>query len=60
MKVAFTTVGCPDWKIEDVAGNARPYGFDGYLSLKWEKRWEPKMAPPKGAFPQYAYKVRAM
>ncbi len=28
-------------------------GFDGYLSLEWEKRWHPEIPGPEIAFPQY-------
>jgi sugar phosphate isomerase/epimerase len=29
MKLAFTTLGCPEWRIEDIPGRAKAYGFDG-------------------------------
>ena len=29
MKFAFTTLGCPDWTVEQVAAAARKYGYDG-------------------------------
>jgi len=28
-------------------------GYDGYLSLEWEKRWHPELPDPEIAFPQY-------
>ena len=28
-------------------------GYDGYLSLEWEKRWHPDLPDPEIAFPQY-------
>jgi len=28
-------------------------GYNGYLSLEWEKRWHPEIAGPEIAFPQY-------
>lgn len=33
-------------------------GYDGYLSMEWEKRWHPQIAEPEVAFPQYAAKLR--
>lgn len=33
-------------------------GYDGWLSLEWEKRWHPNLAAPSVAFPQYAAKLR--
>ena len=29
MKVAFTTLGCPDWKLDQIARNARDFGYEG-------------------------------
>ncbi|MCY3020702.1 MAG: sugar phosphate isomerase/epimerase [Planctomycetota bacterium] len=29
MKLSFTTLGCPDWTLEEIAKNAKTYGYDG-------------------------------
>jgi len=29
MKLAFTTLGCPDWTLDQVLAGAKEYGFDG-------------------------------
>jgi len=29
MKLSFTTLGCPDWDLATIAGNAKAYGYDG-------------------------------
>ena len=29
MKLAFTTLGCPDWDLEQIISRSREYGFDG-------------------------------
>jgi sugar phosphate isomerase/epimerase len=29
MKLSFSTLGCPDWTIEQIAAKAREYGYDG-------------------------------
>jgi sugar phosphate isomerase/epimerase len=29
MKLSFTTLGCPDWSLEQIAQNAKAYGYDG-------------------------------
>jgi sugar phosphate isomerase/epimerase len=28
-------------------------GYERYLSLEWEKKWKPELAPPEEAFPHY-------
>jgi sugar phosphate isomerase/epimerase len=29
MKLSFTTLGCPDWSLEQIAKNARDFGYEG-------------------------------
>jgi sugar phosphate isomerase/epimerase len=29
MKLSFTTLGCPDWSLEQIASNGKAYGFEG-------------------------------
>ena len=36
----------------------REHGYDGWLSLEWEKRWAPGLLPPETAFPAYAQFLR--
>jgi sugar phosphate isomerase/epimerase len=33
-------------------------GYDGWLSVEWEKRWHPELAEPEVALPQFAEIVR--
>jgi len=33
-------------------------GYNGYLSLEWEKAWIPDLPEPEEAFPQYGAKLR--
>jgi len=33
-------------------------GYDGYLTLEWEKRWVPELAEPEVAFPQFVAFMR--
>jgi sugar phosphate isomerase/epimerase len=35
-------------------------GYDGWISVEWEKRWHPEIADPAQAFPQYAQALRAL
>jgi sugar phosphate isomerase/epimerase len=33
-------------------------GFDGWLSVEWEKKWHPELAGPEVALPQHAARLR--
>lgn len=33
-------------------------GYDGYLSVEWEKRWHPELADPEIALPQHIAQLR--
>ena len=35
-------------------------GYDGYLTLEWEKHWHPDIAPPEVALPAYAPFMREL
>lgn len=60
-KIAIDTVmgfepclmGEGDLPHEQIYGVLKKGGFDGYLSLEWEKRWHPELPDPEIAFPQY-------
>lgn len=34
-------------------------GYQGWLSVEWEKKWQPQIAAPEVALPQYAERLRA-
>ena len=36
----------------------RGAGYDGWLSVEWEKKWHPEIAEPEVALPQHADKLR--
>ncbi len=38
----------------------RAGGYDGYLTLEWEKKWHPEIAEPEVAFPPYARYLREL
>jgi sugar phosphate isomerase/epimerase len=38
----------------------RAQGYDGWISLEWEKRWHPEIAEPEEVFPQYARRLRSL
>lgn len=35
------------------------HGYDGWFSVEWEKKWQPQIADPEIALPQYANLLRA-
>lgn len=35
-------------------------GYDGYLTLEWEKMWHPQIEEPETAFPQFAQFMRKL
>jgi len=53
-------LGAGDLPLADVLGRLKRDGFAGFLSFEWEKRWEPRLAPPEEVFPQYVHKVRSV
>jgi sugar phosphate isomerase/epimerase len=51
-------LGAGHLPLRDVLAQLKRDQFGGFLSLEWEKRWNPDLEPPERIFPQYAYKVR--
>ena len=35
-------------------------GYDGWVSVEWEKRWHPEVADPEIIVPQYAHRLREL
>ena len=38
----------------------RAFGYDGYLSLEWEKKWQPHLAEPEVVVPHYIRFMREL
>ena len=38
----------------------RAGGYDGWLTLEWEKKWHPEIEEPEVAFPGYARYMRGL
>jgi fatty-acyl-CoA synthase len=34
-------------------------GYRGWLAVEWEKKWQPQIAAPEEALPQYAQTLRS-
>lgn len=43
-----------------IVGMLADHGYDGWLSVEWEKRWQPAIADAHVALPWYADRLRAM
>jgi len=55
---AYCLLGDGDVPIKSMIDLLQTAGYDGWLSLEWEKRWVPELVAPEIAFPQYAAKLR--
>ncbi len=51
-------LGEGDVPLQEIVNLLKENGYDGYLSLEWEKAWHPEIAEPEVAFPQAAKKLR--
>ena len=51
-------VGDGDVPIAQCVDLLREKGFDGYLSLEWEKKWHPEIPEPEEIFPRYVDVMR--
>ncbi len=43
-----------DVPLEEMVALLKDGGYDGYLTLEWEKKWHPEIAEPEEALPAYA------
>ncbi len=51
-------LGEGDVPVPDVLALLRREGYDGWLSVEWEKKWHPELAEPEVALPQHARQMR--
>lgn len=56
---SYTLMGEGDLPLTAMLDRIQGGGYDGPISLEWEKRWKPAIADPEIAFPQYAKALRA-
>ena len=54
----YCLCGDGDIPLREMIGLLHAGGYDGYLTLEWEKRWIPELLEPEAAFPQYAKVLR--
>lgn len=56
----YVLFGGGEFPIEDCARLLKQAGYDGWLSLEWEKMWHPQIENPEIALPLFALKMRAL
>jgi sugar phosphate isomerase/epimerase len=59
-KREYCLFGEGDLPYREVFGSLRDAGYEGYLSLEWEKAWHPDIAEPEIALPHYAEAARRL
>ena len=54
----YVALGLGDVPIKESLAMLRDEGYDGFLTLEWEKRWIPDLLPPEIVFDHYAEQMR--
>lgn len=54
----YVPLGQGDVPLFEALHALKQRGYDGFLTLEWEKRWVPALDEPEVAFPQYARQMR--
>jgi sugar phosphate isomerase/epimerase len=56
----YTLMGEGDVPLAEMIELLRSNGYDGWISVEWEKRWHPEIADPEIVVPQYAQRLREL
>jgi sugar phosphate isomerase/epimerase len=56
----YVLFGGGELPAEECARLLKKSGYDGWLSLEWEKMWHPAIEVPEVALPLFAAKMRAL
>ncbi len=56
----YTPMGEGQIPYEEIFGWLKRDGYQGWLSVEWEKRWHPELDEPDVVLPQYAAAIREM
>ena len=61
-KVRYTTPDDPEGRvpIAKIIGDLKKAGYDGYLSVEWEKKWNPDLEPGDVILPKYLTYLRSI
>jgi sugar phosphate isomerase/epimerase len=52
-KFELCLVGEGDIPIKDIFNTLKADGYNGYISLEWEKKWHPELPEPETAYPAF-------
>jgi sugar phosphate isomerase/epimerase len=56
----YCPLGEGDVPLHEICSALQQAGYDGYLSLEWEKKWHPEIAEPEIILPQAASYLRKL
>jgi sugar phosphate isomerase/epimerase len=56
----YCLLGEGDVPLSEICATLKKQGYDGYLSLEWEKKWHPEIVEPEIALPQAVPYLRAL
>jgi sugar phosphate isomerase/epimerase len=56
----YVLFGGGEFPADECARLLKQSGYEGWLSLEWEKMWHPQIEPPEIALPLFAAKMRAL
>ena len=59
-KYRLCPVGKGEVPLERLYATLRSIGYDGWLTLEWEKRWHPEIEEPEVVIPAFADFIRAL
>ena len=59
-KLHLCLVGDGDLPLADCIAQLRGIGYDGYLTLEWEKQWHGELDEPEVAYPKYVQVMRSL
>jgi sugar phosphate isomerase/epimerase len=59
-KFAYVLPGEGDVPLGEAVSLLREGGYDGYLTVEWEKQWHPELPEPEVALPAHATYLRRL
>lgn len=59
-RITYMLTGYGDFPFEEVIGELKALGYDGYLSYEWVKRWSRELAEPGVALYQYISYIKTL